>query len=315
MNEYWTVLSAALPVFLVMMIGGGVRRANWLTEEADHSLMRVVVNLLIPALIFDSLLGNPALDQTQNIIVAPIIGFGTIVGGLFISYWVAPLFGAAESIRRRTFGFVLGIYNYGYVPIPLILLLFDRETLGVLFLHNLGVEVAIWTIGVALLRGQSGGGSFRAIINPPILSVFAGLAAHFAGLHHYLPEFVSTSINLLGVSSIPLALLLIGATMADNIGEFDPKRGGRTVLGALLLRLGVFALLFLLLAVVLPVSQELKRVIVLQAAMPAATFPLIMTKHYGGHVATALRAVFWTSFVGLITIPIWIRLGLRWIGE
>src|SRR5690625_487258 len=108
MNEYWTVLSAALPVFLVMMIGGGVRRANWLTEEADHSLMRVAVNLLIPALIFDSLLGNPALDQTQNIIVAPIIGFGTIVGGLFISYWVAPLFGAAESIRRRTFGFVLG---------------------------------------------------------------------------------------------------------------------------------------------------------------------------------------------------------------
>ncbi|HLS27081.1 MAG TPA: AEC family transporter [Opitutales bacterium] len=315
MNEYSIVLGAALPVFLLMLIGGVIRRLNWLTGEADNSLMQVVINLLIPALIFDSLLGNPALNEMKNVIVAPIIGFLTIVGGLFIAYWLGPLFGAKETVRRRTFGFVVGIYNYGYVPIPLTLLLFDRETLGVLFLFNLGVEISIWTIGLSLLQGKAGGRMLRSAFNPPMIAVFAGLLAHYAGLQAYIPEFISKSINLLGVSAIPLAVLLIGAMMADNLGEFDPKRGGRMVFGALFLRLGVFALLFLLLAVVLPVSQELKRVIVLQAAMPTATFPLIITKLYGGHVATALRAVFWTSFISLITIPLWIQFGLRWIGE
>lgn len=62
-----------------------------------------------------------------------------------------------------------------------------------------------------------------------MVAVFAGLIAHYAGVHTYLPEFVGKSINLLGVSAIPLAVLLIGATMTDNVGEFDPKRGGRMV--------------------------------------------------------------------------------------
>lgn len=315
MSEYWAVWGAVLPIFLVTLVGGVIRRVNWLTEEADHSLMRVVVNLLVPALILDSLLGNPALNETGTVIVAPVVGFLTVVGGLGLAYGAAPLFRLGETVRRRTFAFAMGIYNYGYIPIPLTVLLFDRETLGVLFLFNLGVEVAIWTICLSVLRGSAGFGNRRAMLNPPILAVFAGLLVHYTGLFPHLPEFLLTGINLLGVSAIPLALLLIGATMADNLGEFDPTRGGATVVGAVVLRLGLFALLFLGVAVALPVSQELKRVLVLQAAMPAAVFPLIMTKHYGGHVATALRVVFWTSFIGLFTIPLWIRLGLFWIGE
>lgn len=307
-------MAAVLPIFLLTFVGGAIRRADWLTEEADHSLMRVVVNLLIPALILDALLGNSALEETRTVLVAPVIGFFTVVGGLFLAYTAAPLFGLGETIRRRTFAFTIGIYNYGYIPIPLTLLLFDRETLGVLFLHNLGVEVAIWTVCLALLRGGEGG-TWKIIFNPPILAVVGGLFIHYTGTFAYLPEFLLTGINLLGVSAIPLALLLIGATMADNLGEFDPTRGASTVVGACLLRLCVFALLFLAAATLLPVSQELKRVIVLQAAMPSAVFPLIMAKHYGGHVATALRVVFWTSFVALLTIPLWIRLGFHLIGE
>lgn len=312
MVDYLTVLAAVLPIFLVTFAGGAIRRANWLTEEADQSLMRVVVNVLVPALILDALLGNPALDDVRSVLAAPVVGFTTVACGLFLAYALAPLFKLAEVTRRRTFAFTIGIYNYGYIPIPLALLLFDRETLGVLFLHNLGVEIAIWTICLATLR--AGGISRRVLLNPPILAVLGGLLVHYTGLYAYLPQFILTSINLLGVSAIPLALLLIGATMADNLGEFDPTRGLSTVVGACILRLCVLALLFLAAAYFLPVSQELKRVIVLQSAMPAAVFPLIMAKHYGGHVATALRVVFWTSFIGLLTIPLWIRLGLHLIG-
>lgn len=314
MTDYWTVMAAVLPIFLLALTGGAIRRANWLTEEADHSLMRVVVNLLIPALILDALLGNPALAETRNVVAAPIVGFLTVAGGLFVAFAMAPVFGLGETIRRRTFAFTTGIYNYGYIPIPLTILLFDRETLGVLFLHNLGVEVAIWTVCLAVLRGGKAS-NWKVFFNPPILAVVGGLLIHYAGFYPYLPQFLLTGINLLGISAIPLALLLIGATMADNLGEFDPTRGASTVAGACVLRLGLLALIFLALAILLPVSLELKRVLVLQAAMPTAVFPLIMAKHYGGHVATALRVVFWTSFVGLLTIPLWIRLGLHLIAE
>lgn len=313
MADHWTVLAAVLPIFLVVLAGGVIRRVNWLTEEADHTLMRLTVNLLIPALILDALLGNRALEEAGNVMVAPLVGFVTIAGGLLLAYFVAPLFRLTESVRRRSFALTIGIYNYGYIPIPLTILLFDRETLGVLFLHNLGVEIAIWTVCIGLLRG--GRVRLKSLLNPPIIAVLTGLLVHYTGAYPHIPGFVLTSVDLLGASAIPLALLLIGATMADNLGEFDPTRGAATVAGSCFLRLGVLALLFLAAAILLPVSQELKRVIVLQAAMPAAVFPIMLAKHYGGHVPTALRIVFWTSFFGLLTIPLWIRIGLQWIGE
>jgi malate permease and related proteins len=313
-GQYWIVIAAVLPIFLVILSGGAIRRANWLSADADHSLMRVTVNLLIPALILDALLGNQALADTRNVVAAPIVGFCTITGGLLLAYFVAPWLGLRDKARRRTFAVATGIYNYGYIPIPLVLILFDRETLGVLFLHNLGVEIALWTVGVSLLRGTLKT-SGRALLNPPILAVVTGLVVHYTGLYPYFPQFLLTLVHLLGSAAVPLALLLIGATMADNIAEFDPKRGASTVIGACFLRLGALAVLFLALAIILPVSSELKQVIILQAAMPVGVFPLILAKHYGGHVATALRVVFWTCFISLLTIPFWIRLGLHLIEE
>jgi predicted Na+-dependent transporter len=46
----------------------------------------------------------------------------------------------------------------------------------------------------------------------------------------------------------------------------------------------------------------------------AAVFPIVIAKHYGGDTATALRVVISTSVVGLITIPLWIRFGMNWVG-
>jgi predicted permease len=70
----------------------------------------------------------------------------------------------------------------------------------------------------------------------------------------------------------------------------------------------------LLLAKCLPASVELKRVIVLEAAMPAAVFPIVMARHYAGDPATAMRVVIGTSVVGLVTIPLWIRFGMHFVG-
>jgi len=73
-------------------------------------------------------------------------------------------------------------------------------------------------------------------------------------------------------------------------------------------------MLFLLVAKFLPASVELKRVMVIEAAMPAAVFPIVMARHYAGDPATAMRVVIGTSVVGLATIPLWIRFGMKFVG-
>ena len=79
--------------------------------------------------------------------------------------------------------------------------------------------------------------------------------------------------------------------------------------------MGILPLGFLALARYLPLTAELKQVIVLQAAMPSAVFPIVMAKHYGGDSPTALRVVLGTSAVGLLTIPLWIQFGLECVSR
>ena len=87
-----------------------------------------------------------------------------------------------------------------------------------------------------------------------------------------------------------------------------------TTVGACVLRLGVLPLFALALAKWLPCPVELRRVMLVQAAMPSAVVPVILAKHYGGDPAEALRIILYTSALGLLTIPFWLQLGLRWVG-
>ncbi len=312
MNGSMTVLSSVIPVYGIIALGLLLRKLDWLTEDADQSLLRVNINILFPCLILDSALGNPALAQPANLILAPLVGLLTVIAGMLLALAARPLAGLGPK-ESGTFAVTVGIYNYSYLALPLALLLFAGDaTAGVLFVHNVGVEFAMWTLGVMLFT-RAGIGDWRKIVNAPLIAILLALLLNTAGASQHLPKALVTAIHWLGQCAIPMALILIGAVIADHLKHFHEDFGWRVIGAAVLLRLMVLPVLFLLLARYLPASVELKRVIILQAAMPSAVFPIVMSRHYHGDPPTALRVVIGTSVIGLITIPLWIRLGLAFV--
>jgi len=320
-NSLLTVLTAVLPVFGIMGVGLWLRRRDWLSASADESLMRVTVNLLLPSLIFDSVLGNAALRRPENLILPPLLGFGMVVVGIGVARMFVPLTGLTSPPERRTFAFLAGLQNYAYLTIPLCISLFDPGTTGVLFVHNVGTEIAMWTVGVAVVAGGGLAGGWKKFLNAPLAALLLALTLNFIGLHFTPPpalqffgKLVLTVVHWFGQSAIPLALLLIGAIVADHLTEARGGRAARVVAVAALVRLGLLPMLFLLLARFLPCSLELKRVLVLQGAMPSAVLPIVLAKHYGGDARTALQVALGTSLLGLITIPLWIHFGEYFLG-
>jgi predicted permease len=313
-SDYLPLLAAVAPVFLIITMGWAIRRIGWLTEEADASLLRVIVNLLYPCLILDTILGNPALEKAGNLLLAPVVGFITVVLGYAVSYFTAPLFRTTEPRQRRTFAFTTGLFNYGYLALPIAQTRFGSQTSGVLFIHNVGVEVALWTVGIMVISGGSRGEGWRKILNGPVVSIICAAALHFAGARSWMPGVVMTAIHNLGATAIPLGLILTGATFADHMRDLASGSRRITTFGACLLRLGVLPVLMLTFARWLPCPIELRRVMIIQAAMPCGMIPVILAKHYGGDPAAALRIILYTSAIGLLTIPFWLQLGLRWVG-
>ncbi|MEN9840600.1 MAG: hypothetical protein RL376_400 [Verrucomicrobiota bacterium] len=314
--DYWSLLSLVLPVFAVIAAGAGARRAGWLKPEADESLLKLVVNFLYPCLIFQHVLGNDALRTPGNLLAAPLLAFVMMAGGILLAYAVAKWAGMERGAGLRTFAFSVGIFNYGYMAIPLVAELFGREmpgVLGVLFVYNVGCEAAIWTVGILMLSGVSLRDGWRRVLNPPVYALVAAVTLNLTGLAEGMPGVARQAIQMAAACAVPLGLLLIGATLVEFFNAPRTLVDRKVTPLACALRLGVIPLGMLGLAAALPLPVELRAVVIVQAAMPAGILPIVIARHHGGRPLTAVQVVLGTTAVGLFIVPLWLKLGLGWL--
>ncbi len=315
MDTYELIFAAILPIFITILCGYGARKIGWLDINADRSLMRIVVNILYPCLIFTFVLGNDALREPGNLILPPLAGLCTIVGGFGLAMVVARKLQIGNPKECRTFAFTSGIYNYGYFAIPIITLLFDRETTGVLLVFNVGVEIAMWTLGVGFILSPSDPKTiWRRIFSGPVIAILIAVPLNFIGAQERMPHFLYEAINLLGQCAIPMALLLIGATFADIAHKETIFTRIKIPITASVLRLAIIPALMLVFAWTLPFSTELKRVLIVQAAMPCGVFPIVLARYFDGSPEVAFKVVFGTTVLSFITMPLWIAFGTSIIG-
>lgn len=310
--DYLSILSVAVPIYLTMGAGALARRTGLLKHEADTSLMKLSVMMLTPALIIERVMGNPAVMSLPPVLIAAGLGYGLVALGIALTYFVAPLIGLKRGEGRRTFSVACGLQNYGFVAIPIVTALFpDKGTLGVLFTFTLGVELACWTAGVGLLTGLDKA-PWRLALNAPVITILISLLLNFTGLHAHVPQLAHNTFTMLGACAVPLAVLLIGASIADLWGQGAMQ--WKVAIVSPILRLGIIPIAFLLAACHLPISLELKRVIVVQAAMPSAVFNIMIARLYGGHAPTAVQVVIATTVVSCLTTPLVIAWGLKLVG-
>ncbi len=316
MLSYSTILIAIIPVFMVVGAGFLMQRRNWIGgEQVETGVMRLGLNFLIPCFILNVVPGNQALEKVSSATWAMGIGFVVIVIGFGMAWLVSRIAGMKRGEGARTFTLATGVQNYGYLPLPIMAELFPKDDgpQGLILVHGLGVELAVWTVGVAILAGKA---NWRSILNGPFIATIVALFLNFTGLHEHIPKIVKTFTGMMGVCAIPMAIFMIGATMA-RFYEKDAFKSGdsiKAVIVSCVVRLGIMAAVIMSVAIYLPISMELKQVLVVQAAMPAAIFPIVLARLYGGHPATAIQVVLATSVVSIGTAPLVIALGLKWLG-
>ncbi|MFV1994667.1 MAG: AEC family transporter [Verrucomicrobiales bacterium] len=311
MISYPTILQAVLPVFLIMAVGFLTRRTGFLSGAGDEALMKLTVNLFFPALILDNILGDPLLREGGTVFSAVFLGFAIVVFGIALCYLAAPVLGLEKGKGRRTFALATGIQNYGFMAIPVLVTLFPESgSLGLLFAHSLGVEIAVWTVGLTILTGTIGE-PWKVLANGPLLAIIVGLTLNYTGGDKAIPAVAATALESLGACSIPVALLLVGASIADLMKAKRIARASTIYFGACTLRLVILPVPFLVAAIYFNLVPELRQVLIVQAAMPGALFPIVLAKHYGGHPATAVQVAIATTLASLVTMPIIITIGMR----
>ncbi len=308
--NYATILLSTLPVYLMMVVGAGARRIGWLQRESDHGIMNLAVRVLFPCLAFERIVGNPALDNGGQVLLNATLGFVMVAFAMWVCHLVTPLLGIKKGEGARTFALCTGLQNYGFVAIPVTEALFGKPLIGVLFTYTLGVELAMWTVGVGMLTGLSKA-PWRHAINPPVISILASLLLHYAGVGPHVPETIHVLLGQMGACAIPLCVILIGASISDLIGT--ERIRWSVAVGSSVLRMFVLPFTFIAAGLWLPLSPEMKQVLCVQAAMPAAVFTVVLARHYGGHAPTSVLVIVSTTIVSLFTAPFAIGLAMKWL--
>ena len=309
--DYLTVANATLPVYLTMAAGAAARRFKILADNLDVGLMKLAVSLLTPCLIIERILGNPSLMDGRQVLISALLGFTLVAISIGVSYFAAPMIGLKQGEGRRTFGIACGLQNYGYVALPMVEALFPRGTVGVMFTFTLGVEIALWTVAVGVLTGMNKT-PWKLLLNAPVIAIVISLVGNVFGLHAFVPKILHTVMGNLGSCAIPLCVLLIGASIYDLWGR-EPINW-KVAIASPVLRMALLPMLFIGAGMLLPLSVDLKRILVVQAGMPSAVFAIVLARHYGGHAATAVQVVLATTVVSLASTPLMIAFGMRMLG-
>ncbi len=311
------IVSQVTGVLLVMVIGALARRLGWLSPASDKSLAVLTTNVLLPALLIDRIVHSNNFDRFADTWIPPVVGFGCTCIGFGVSWLVIHFagtwLGIADPRVQRAFILATGLANYGFIPIPLAEHFFP-DALVPLFIHNVGVDIALWSVGIFVISGEIGSGWRRLLLSPPLWSVFIAVLVLQCRLVDYMPMPLTQLLKSLGQCAVPIGLILSGAIIVDYWKDVRWREGMATLGLACLTRQLVLPLFMLTLASTIWLPNQMDRVLLLQAAMPAATFPIVLVKLYGGDVPTALRVVVGTSVLGLFTIPLWMVLGKLWLG-
>ena len=305
------VVASVLPVYLLIVAGAVSRKLGIMRQEHDEGVMRAVYTVMLPCYILDKILGSEVLRSGAVVVSSMALGFGLILAGIATGAAVGRLIGLEKGSGMRTFALSAGSQNFGFTAAPVVEILWSTGALAVLFIHNIGVELALWSVGVMLMSGERGL-RWRKLLNGPVFAVVIGLTLVALGWDTQFTGPARKAMSMLGAGAFPLGIFIIGCTIMDLIGAEKPSL--KIIAASLLVRMALVPAVFLSAAKFLPLADELRQVIVVQAAMPAGMTPIILARLYGGRPAVAVQIVVFTTALSLFSLPWIIAFGCRWIG-
>lgn len=329
MDAALVVLQKTGVMFLLMVAGWWAFRRGWMGPDMLRGLGRFVVDLAFPALVFTQMLRTVSLPALRQGWWIPLAAVPVIAG----SAWIGRLAGRAVGVSapsRRTFAFVVAIPNWVFLPLPIADALYGADGMRFVLLFNVGAQVMLWTEGVRMLRGGPvGREALRGLAgNPGVLATVGGIAVATlvpssagwggqgaANLRSLPIDALIGALRMLGDLTIPLSLLATGAQLGAR-----PAAGraeGRVLAAVLVSRLIVapLACMAVFLAVARAVGWAVPEATFITAtvvvAMPVAISCGMFVERFGGDPALSANAIFLTTLVSLLTVPVLVLLAHR----
>lgn len=287
-----------LPVLIIFAIGYIGQK---LIGFDIKSISTAALYLMSPFLAFRTFFTNPLTMDYLYIIIFCLI----LTAVLFIIVWGTGYF--MKATRPQLSAMVLGgvFMNSGNYGAPVVLFAFGAVGFDYAVIMMVFQSLLMNSIGIffASLGGEEKA-TFKQSLNrvirmPLIYAAIAGLLCQTFAIT--LPNALMEGISLVADASIPTVMLVLGMQLA----AISRKRVAyRYVTAVTVIRMVASPLVAAAILYFMPVSDLLRSVIILQAAMPAAANTTMFALQFGTEPDLVSFTTFVTTIISIVTIPV-----------
>jgi predicted permease len=297
------IFESILPIFLLVILGVVLKRTPLIRSDFWGGLEQFGYYVLFPALLFQTLSTTDFSSMDSGGVgLVSLLAVG-VMTGLVLALW--PL------LRQSGMGgpaytsvFQTSTRWNGFMALAIAEKLTGQTGLAVIAVIMASIIVPLNLINVGVLvwfSGESRGvKSFiiRIITNPIIIGAALGVAVNLSGVSVYPP--LMKTVDLVASASLGLGLITVGA----GLKIADALKPQPSILLTAVLKLIVFPIVAIGLALAFGFSGEVLVMIALGAAVPTAMNGYVLAKQIGGDADLYAAAATVQTVAAFFTIPV-----------
>lgn len=300
-------LNATVPVFLIMVFGGLIKKAGIIDENTTDKINNLVFKVLLPVLLFKDLSTADFLSvwDTKFVlfcIIATLVSIGiAALISLFHKYKAER--GEIIQASYRSSAAILGIAFvnniYGHTTMAALMIA------GTVPIYNIA---AVTVLSFTSPQADKSAGKKKLIVrtllsvikNPVIIGVFAGIIWSVIKIPQ--PVIFEKSISYLSNMATPLSLMALGASV--KFREAKEKLPVAALITAI--KLLLFCIIFLPIAVTLGFRDEKLIAILVMLGSSTTGSSFVMSKNFGHNGTITACAVMLTTLFSSFTLTAWL---------
>lgn len=299
MNLY-NVFNQIVILFLILLVGVVTKKLKVVRDSFTKDLTDFILTIALPAQIISSMnydFSPDKLRTASGLLVICMILYIISIGFAILVTRLLKIEGSAKNIYR----FALVFSNVGFMGYPVVNAVYGSEGVFYTAIYNLPFNLLVWTVGLILIGG---GGreklNLKVILNPGVVAVLIGLTLFIFSIK--LPGPIESTIEMIGSSTTPLSMILVGLILADS----SLKKVFSSPMVFVISFLRLIAIPFLYIVILKPfvTNPLILGIPVVIAAMPAAANTAILASKYDGNVYLASQSVFISTLLSIVTIPL-----------
>ncbi|MCD2492578.1 AEC family transporter [Lacrimispora sp. NSJ-141] len=297
------VFQKMLVLLILILVGYLTYKLGILGKDTGKQISGLIVKVLNPAIMLASAMGDRGSVTGKELSLAGVFAFFMFVLLIGLGWVLGAVFGRDRE-EKRLYNLMTVFSNLGFIGIPVTQAIYGEAAVIYVSIFVLEYNCFFYTYGMMLVDRASGragrGFSPKSLLN-------SGMAACVITLlltvfRTPVPFFISGPISYLGDACVPMALLAIGVSLAQNDWRtifLDWRIYLFSILK--LLAVPVICVLFMRL---IPADRTIRGVTAVMLAMPVGNMAAMAAETAGMDSAVCSRGVTITTVLTLFTVPL-----------